>query len=162
MKKHTIKISPAAFAQIQTGIKSFLLGKYVQPFQPGDDLVLVEFVANENISTGQTMQKKITHVLRDVPQYGLQPGFCVVSFCEKEISDWKEAFLREADDSFDYTWILDWFDKKVVAPRQTNHANPDETVTITKEMHSFYSALHTKWLADVDAQLANKTEGQNR
>ena len=46
--------------------------------QPGDVLILMEWENGEY--TGRTEVRRIRYVLRDVPEYGLMPGYCIIGW----------------------------------------------------------------------------------
>lgn len=72
------KILPQYFQEVQAGKKNFELRKDEDNIQEGDILVLNEF--NDGSSTGRSVIRRVTYVLRNVPEYGLQEGYCIIGF----------------------------------------------------------------------------------
>ena len=72
------KILPQYFTEVQSGKKNFELRKDEDNIQEGDILVLNEF--NDGSSTGRSVIRRVTYVLRNVPEYGLQEGYCIIGF----------------------------------------------------------------------------------
>lgn len=72
------KILPQYFQEVQSGKKNFELRKDEDNIQEGDILVLNEF--NDGSSTGRSVIRRVTYVLRNVPEYGLQEGYCIIGF----------------------------------------------------------------------------------
>ena len=72
------KILPKYFIEVQSGKKNFELRKDEDNIQEGDMLVLNEF--NDGSSTGRSVIRRVTYVLRNVPEYGLQEGYCIIGF----------------------------------------------------------------------------------
>ena len=46
--------------------------------QPGDVLILMEWENGEY--TGRTEVRRIRYVLRNMPEYGLMPGYCIIGW----------------------------------------------------------------------------------
>lgn len=72
------KILPQYFQEVQSGKKNFELRKDEDNIQEGDVLVLNEF--NDGSRTGRYVIRRVTYVLRNVPEYGLQEGYCIIGF----------------------------------------------------------------------------------
>ena len=72
------KILPKYFIEVQSGKKNFELRKDEDNIQEGDMLVLNEF--NDGSSTGKSVIRRVTYVLRNVPEDGLQEGYCIIGF----------------------------------------------------------------------------------
>ena len=72
------KILPKYFIEVQSGKKNFELRKDEDNIQEGDILILNEF--NNGSSTGKSVIRRVTYVLRNVPEYGLQEGYCIIGF----------------------------------------------------------------------------------
>lgn len=76
----TKKILPKYFIEVQAGRKNFELRKDEDDIQAGDILVLNEFNPANGNSTGRSIKRRVTYVLRNVPGYGLQEGYCIIGF----------------------------------------------------------------------------------
>ena len=75
---HNLKTIPPYFEQVRFGIKTFELRKDDREFCVDDLLHLMEY--KDNAFTGEAVTVEITHILRDAPQFGLMPGYCIISF----------------------------------------------------------------------------------
>ena len=72
------KILPIYMEAVSTGEKRFVLRKDEDDIQVGDMLVLREWDGKEY--TGFTQHRTVKYVLRNVPEYGLQEGYCIIGF----------------------------------------------------------------------------------
>jgi hypothetical protein len=72
---HEIKILPKYFTAVSFGIKKFELRKDDRGYEVGDTVILEEF--GDEGYTGRWKAVKISYVLRDCPEYGLMPGYCI-------------------------------------------------------------------------------------
>lgn len=72
------KILPKYFDEVKSGNKNFELREDEDDIQPGDILVLKEWKNGEY--TGEKVTKTVMYVLRNVPQYGLMDGYCIIGF----------------------------------------------------------------------------------
>ena len=72
------KILPKHFQAVREEKKNFELRKDEDDVQPGDVLILMECAGGEY--TGRTEVCRIRYVLRDVPEYGLMPGYCIIGW----------------------------------------------------------------------------------
>ena len=70
------KILPQYFNDVATGMKHFELRKDEDNIQVGDTLVLCEW--DGKAYTGMEITRYVTYVLRNVPEYGLMEGFCII------------------------------------------------------------------------------------
>ena len=71
------KVLPEYYKGIRTHTKMFEIRKDEDNIKPGDILVLREW-DGENYTGGMT-RREVTAVLRDCPEYGLMPGYCILS-----------------------------------------------------------------------------------
>jgi hypothetical protein len=78
-KTHRLKTWPTHFADIRSRKKTFELRRDDRDFQPGDELVLVQWDPNMESETGQTEIRTISHVFKG-GRFGLATGFCILSF----------------------------------------------------------------------------------
>ena len=82
---HTLKTDPEVFAAVSSGAKTFEIRREDRGFAVGDTLRLLEtkFTGAEMkagadlIYTGREAVRVVSHVLTG---YGLQPGWCCLSF----------------------------------------------------------------------------------
>lgn len=70
------KILSEYFEAVLSGEKRFEIRKDEDNIQVGDLVILHEYLDD---FTGRTEGVKVRYVLRDIPEYGLMPGFCI--FC---------------------------------------------------------------------------------
>lgn len=78
MQIHNIKILPLYFEDVLKLLKTFEVRKDDRGYSVGDIVNLQEFDGQEY--TGRIATVKITYVLKNVPEYGLQDGYCVFSW----------------------------------------------------------------------------------
>lgn len=71
------KILPEYFKEVKACRKTFELRKDEDDVQVGDTLILREW-DGENY-TGRRAVRDVSYVLRDVPEYGLQNGYCIIA-----------------------------------------------------------------------------------
>lgn len=72
------KILPEYFKDVQSGAKRFEIRKDEDDIQVGDVLELREWTGKEY--TGETYICDVTYVLRNVPEYGLMDGYCIIGW----------------------------------------------------------------------------------
>lgn len=82
MKTVYKKIRPQYFQDVLTGRKGFELRKDEDDIQVDDVMCLIEvdyYDGNLDV-TGRFVEKIVKYVLRNVPEYGLMEGYCIVGF----------------------------------------------------------------------------------
>ena len=77
MKTVRKKILPEYFNAVQEYRKNFELRKDEDNIQVGDELILQEWNGEY---TGNYTWRKVTYVLRNVPEYGLKDGYCIIGW----------------------------------------------------------------------------------
>lgn len=77
MKAVRKKILPCYFKEVKERRKNFEIRKDEDDIQVGDTLVLYEYA---DYFTGRAVSRKVKYVLRDVPEYGLREGYCIIGF----------------------------------------------------------------------------------
>ena len=75
---HTLKIQQELFKLIKLGIKRYEIRNNDRDFQVDDTLILISF--SEYRVPANRVVCRITHVLKDVPQFGLKDGYAILSF----------------------------------------------------------------------------------
>lgn len=80
MTRHILKTWPDSFQAVSDGAKTFELRRDDRGFAVGDVLVLQEYEPGPDRLTGRTVERRVSHVLRDCPWFGLLPGYAVLSF----------------------------------------------------------------------------------
>ena len=78
MKAIRKKILPVYFEEVKSRNKNFELRIDEDDIQVGDILVLCEW--EDKHYTGREVSRKVKYVLRNVPQYGLQEGYCIIGW----------------------------------------------------------------------------------
>lgn len=78
MKSIEKKILPKYFRAVRKEEKNFELRKDEDNAQPGDVLILMEWENGEY--TGRTEVRRIRYVLRNMPEYGMMPGYCIIGW----------------------------------------------------------------------------------
>ena len=71
------KILPEYYMSVRRREKTFELRKDDSDYQAGDILVLREWDGTQY--TGKKLTREITYILRNVPGYGLQEGYCILA-----------------------------------------------------------------------------------
>ena len=74
---HTIKIRTEYYRAVLAGKKKFELRRDDRGYQVGDEVILEEWDPEKERNTGRWQQVVISYVLRDCPEYGLVPGYCI-------------------------------------------------------------------------------------
>nr|DAG44713.1 MAG TPA: activating signal cointegrator [Bacteriophage sp.] len=69
------KILPEYFLAVIHDEKTFEIRKDEDDLQKGDTLILREWDGEKY--TGRETSRSISYILRDVPQYGLMPGYVI-------------------------------------------------------------------------------------
>ncbi|MEY8369768.1 DUF3850 domain-containing protein [Anaerovoracaceae bacterium 42-11] len=77
MKAARKKILPEYFTAVKERRKNFELRKDEDDIQVGDRLVLCEW---DNHYTGREVTRTVKYVLRNVPEYGLKDGYCIIGW----------------------------------------------------------------------------------
>ena len=76
---HALKTVKEYFKYLENGSKTFELRKDDRPFSEGDILLAQEYDEEKRVYTGKELSFVITMILRDVPKFGLKPGYCILS-----------------------------------------------------------------------------------
>ena len=71
------KVLPEYYKGLRTHKKMFEIRKDEDGIKPGDILVLREWDGEKY--TGGRIRREVTAVLRDCPEYGLMPGYVILS-----------------------------------------------------------------------------------
>lgn len=77
MKTVRKKILPEYFEAVQENRKKFELRKDEDNIQVGDEIILEEWNGEY---TGRYTNRKVTYVLINVPEYGLNDGYCIIGW----------------------------------------------------------------------------------
>lgn len=79
MKAIRKKISPIYFDAVESRQKNFEIRKDDDDVQVGDKLVLGEWKETYGY-TGRFVTRKVKYVLRNVTEYGLREGYCIIGW----------------------------------------------------------------------------------
>ena len=112
MTTHELKILPQYFQAVWYGKKTFELRKDDRDYQRGDILVLKEWDGMK--FTGSALCVKVTYILQDAMQYGLQNGYVILGIRRIESnSDFKP--MRNADKLRSMTdeELAEWLDSRL-------------------------------------------------
>lgn len=74
---HHLKITPELYLLVLQGIKTCEIRIDDRPFNVGDWLALEGY--KNGAYDGTQLLKKVTHTLRDCPEYGIKEGFVLMS-----------------------------------------------------------------------------------
>lgn len=96
MKTHELKIKEKYFEEVLGGRKTFELRKDDRGYEVGDGIAF-RVVGEENDPPCAVCALwKITYILRDCPEYGLMPGYCILGIKREESSEkGANAWLKE-------------------------------------------------------------------
>lgn len=85
MIKHVKKIQSKFFWDILINNKRFEIRKNDCNYQVGDRVKLIEYNGENQVGTSNYIIVKVTYILKDIPQYGLDKDYCIFGFriCEK-------------------------------------------------------------------------------
>lgn len=76
---HELKILPEYFNEVMSRTKSFELRKDDRGYKIGDWLKLKEYEGGKY--TGRESDYfRISYILKDCPEYGLMPGYCILGW----------------------------------------------------------------------------------
>lgn len=76
MKRIIKKCLSEYYQAVRTGRKTFEIRQDDSFYEVGDILELREWDGKKY--TGHKLTKEITYILRDVPEYGLKKGYCIL------------------------------------------------------------------------------------
>lgn len=91
MKLHELKIDKEYLDDIKLGLKTFELRKNDRDYQVGDLIKFIDIKQRDSnkgdcdIYIDKDELYKITYVLKDVPEYGLDKDYCVLGIKKLEI-----------------------------------------------------------------------------
>lgn len=90
---HPLKTVPPYFDHVASFEKPFEVRRNDRSFQPGDLLVLREWIPANHHDTGyftdRQVLRKVTYVLRDGETFGVQAGFVVLGLAHVNAEDWR-------------------------------------------------------------------------
>lgn len=78
MKVIVKKVLSEYFQPVKYREKNFEIRKDEDEIDVGDILVLKEWTGNDY--TGKLVKRTVKFVLRNVPEYGLMPGYCIIGW----------------------------------------------------------------------------------
>lgn len=90
MKLHELKIKHEYLVEVVMGRKTFELRKNDRDYQVGDLIRFIDIRQSysdgcEYVYIDKDTLYKITYVLKDVPQYGLDKDYCILAIKKVEI-----------------------------------------------------------------------------
>ena len=90
MRLHYLKIKPEYYEEVRRGNKKAELRKNDRDYQVGDVIkfIVIDDKGNE---TKTDRYYEITHILKDVPEYGLQDGYAILSI---ELAELREKLWK--------------------------------------------------------------------
>lgn len=74
MKRHELKIEPQYYSAVLAGVKTFEIRRNDRDFKIGDEILLAEFVPEENRYTNRELLKQITYIT----DYAQKDGYVVM------------------------------------------------------------------------------------
>ena len=97
MRTHILKIREPYFTDILKGLKTFEIRKDDRIYKVGDRLTLQLYPYINDKTKPKELLVKITYILKDIPEYGLDKDYCILG-------------LKFLDWSSDYTGIVRFAD----------------------------------------------------
>ena len=88
--KHHVKSRADFFIKVVTGEETAQIRKDDRNYQPGDQMILYEWISDKRIFSGKTCSVSILSVIRDFT--GLQKGYCCLSI---KFHPWSSVYRRE-------------------------------------------------------------------
>lgn len=94
MKLHELKINHNYLVDVTVGIKTFELRKNDRDYQVGDLIHFIDIGRNDSEGDGfepyidKDELYKITYILKDVPEYGLDKDYCILGIKKLEINNY--------------------------------------------------------------------------
>lgn len=91
MKLHELKIKHKYLVDIAKGVKTFELRKNDRDYQVGDLIRFIDIRQSNNnncdcdIYIDKDTLYRITYILKDVPEYGLDKDYCILGIKKLEI-----------------------------------------------------------------------------
>lgn len=116
------KILPEYFWDVVTERKTFELRRDEDDAQAGDILLLQEYDGERY--TDRQVYADIVYVLRDIPEYGLQSGYCILGI-QSRCSRKERFFMQKKDPKI--TGALSLLER-CVGPEGKGGMNDGETV----------------------------------
>ncbi len=90
MKTIEKKILPTYYDAVMHNEKLFELRKDEDNIQVGDSIILREWDGKK--FTGRSINREVTYVLRNVPEYGLMNGYCIIGLRYFQYQDITPSF----------------------------------------------------------------------
>ena len=95
MKLHELKIKHEYLIEVDRGRKTFELRKNDRDYQVGDLIHFIDIKDEEKVfntwgvepSIDKDALYKITYVLKDVPEYGLDKDYCILGIKKLKIDE---------------------------------------------------------------------------
>ena len=78
MRVHNLKIKKKYFEDVKAGVKKFELRRCDRGYEVGDVLILNEF--DNGKATGRNHKVKVSYILKNVSEYGLKDGYCILGW----------------------------------------------------------------------------------
>jgi len=149
---HNLKTIQPYYDDIKTGKKNFEIRFLDRNYQVGDTLHLEEYihVKNKLVSgcyTGKFIRKKVTYILKDCPQFGLQEGYCILGLADIE----KDINCISANQSYKEFNVPDSIQKELSENTDAQYHNILEIFSIYPEtwerkINDLYERLETETL----------------
>lgn len=83
MKLHNLKLHEKYWDDVMSGRKPFEIRKNDRDFKVGDRLHFLKVVDGKAQDVNVNIFK-VTYILKDIPQYGLSPDYCILGIKEVE------------------------------------------------------------------------------
>lgn len=108
MKEIHKKVWSQYYEAIRDGIKPFEIRKDEDNVEVGDILILEEW---DGDYTGYSIKRKVSYVLRDVPNFGLKKGYCIIGLDHRDPDEYQNKDEVTIDNLID---VLCRYDKNAI------------------------------------------------
>ena len=133
MKIHELKIKNKYWAEVYEGAKMFELRKNDRDFQVGDIIQFELVDADIDISE---FKYRITYILKDVPEYGLDKDYCILGIAQIiTVQEGANQTIIDIDDSCKVIRPADVpYDKHMAVVRE-NEELKETIVNLVKKLN---------------------------
>lgn len=80
MQEQDLKTLQPSFEELWEERKTFEIRKDDRDYNVGDILNLNEYNAETKEYSGRSVMRVVSHILRNAPEYGVLPKYCILSF----------------------------------------------------------------------------------
>lgn len=93
MTVHTLKLQEPYFTDVAEKKKTFEIRKNDRDYKVGDILLLYLYPQPNKDKLGK-IKAEITYILKDIPQFGLMEGYCILGIKVKSVEKNPKVLLQ--------------------------------------------------------------------